>query len=166
MTDQTHRNTGRLDELGGLLVTYRLAIYLGGLAAIGAPLALRSAAGVTVPASVRAAITVATVSLMTVTYLFERRLGLDAGGDDAADAARGGADGRAGDATDRGEGGYPLRTRAAVAAAVLGLAAGVYLALETSLLAGLLFVAGSYLFAYLAYGGTGGNPRPDGGGGT
>lgn len=131
--------------LGAFLVTYRMAIYLGGVAVIGLPLVLHSAAGVTVPGSARLAITVATVGLMTVTYLAERRLGANAGGD---------GDGSAGSAS--AGGGYPLRTQVAVGAAVLGLAAGVYVGLEVSLLAGLLFVSGAYLFAYLAYAGDGG----------
>lgn len=139
--------TNDMDAPGGLgafLVTYRMAIYLGGIAVIALPLVIHGAAGVTVPRSARLAISVATVGLMTVTYLAERRLGreLDAGNDGLQGSGVGG-------------GGYPLRTRVAVAAAVLGLAAGVYVALEVSLLAGLLFVGGAYLFAYLAYEGEG-----------
>lgn len=173
MTDDTHTRDGPLDDLGGMLVTYRMAIYLGGLAVIGFPLAWREVTGETLPQSVRAAITVSVVSLMVATYLFERRLGIDDddahGADDGGDAAAdpGGADAReAGDASVEGHETYPLRSRAAVAAAVLGLAAGVYVGLETSPLMGLLFVAGSYLFAYLAYDrdGAGGPDRePDGG---
>jgi len=131
------------DDVAALLVGYRLLIYFGGLAVIGAPLALQAVAGVTTPTSVRAALTVAVVALMTVTYLSERRV-------DAPPTTRGatGADGSAAESSD---GGYPLRTRVAVAAAVLGLAVGVYVALEVSRVGGVLFVGGSYLFAYLAY---------------
>ncbi|MFC7098709.1 hypothetical protein [Halobaculum marinum] len=141
MTDDTPRPTdSAVDDLGGALVAYRLAIYLGGLAVIGLPLALREAVGVTVPPAARTALTVTTIAVMVVTYLFERRLGID--GDHAADT---------GGAT-AGDGGYPLGTRAAIAVAVLGLAAGVYVTLEVSVGAGLLFVGGAYLFAFLAYG--------------
>lgn len=134
-------------ELGGLLVTYRMAIYLGGVALIGLPLAIHSIAGVTVPASVRLAITVTTVGLMTATYFAERRS--EVGFDD--DQTGGDVD------SHPSEQGYSLRTRVAVASAVLGLAAGVYVGLEVSPVTGLLFVAGAYLFAYLAYRGDGGS---------
>lgn len=133
-------------ELGAFLVTHRIAIYLGGVAIIALPLVLHSAAGVTVSRSARLAITVAMVGLMTVTYLAERRLGTD------VDGAGGGSAGPA--SASRG---YPLRTQIAVGAAVLGLALGVYVGLEVSWLAGLLFVAGAYFFAYMAYEGDGGD---------
>ena len=128
-------------ELGSFLVEHRIVIYLGGVAIIALPLVLHSTAGVTVSRSARLATTVAMVGLMVVTYLAELRLGTD------------GDDGSAGPTTG---GGYPLRTQVAVGAAVLGLALGVYVGLEVSWLAGLLFVAGAYFFAYLAYEGDGG----------
>lgn len=144
-------------ELGAFLVTYRMAIYLGGIAVIGLPLVLHSAAGVTLPRSARLAITVAVVGLMTVTYLAERRLGTDVADGASGDVTDGaGGDGPDGPAATRSA--YSLRTRITVAAAVLGLAAGVYVALEVSLPAGLLFVVGAYLFAYLAYRIDGGEP--------
>ena len=130
-------------DVAAMLVAYRLLIYFGGLAAIGTPLALQNLAGVTTPVSVRAALTVSVVGLMVVTYLAERRVDARSTPD-----ATGGADTTSGGSSD---GGYPLRTRVAVAAAVLGLAIGVYVALELSPVGGVLFVAGSYLFAYLAY---------------
>lgn len=143
--------TDEIDSHGGLtalLVTYRMAIYLGGIAIVSLPLVLHSTAGVTVPVSVRAGLTVAIVGLMTATYVAERRHG------GAVDT--GNADDGTGK-SDRPDGGYPLRTRVAVAAAVLGLAIGVFVGIEVSPTAGLLFVGGSYLFAYLAYRGDGGD---------
>lgn len=131
------------EDVAALLVAYRLLIYFGGLAVIGAPLALQSLAGVTTPASVRAALTVTVVALMIVTYLSERRVG--------GPPTSGSAPGADASTADSSNDGYPLRTRVAVAAAVLGLAIGVYVALEVSRVGGVLFVAGSYMFAYLAY---------------
>lgn len=131
------------EDVAALLVAYRLLIYFGGLAVIGAPLALQSVAGVTTPTSVRAALTVTVVAVMIVTYLSERRVGGPPTSGSAPDADA--------SAADRSGTGYPLRTRVAVAAAVLGLAIGVYVALEVSRVGGVLFVAGSYMFAYLAY---------------
>ena len=143
--------------LGAFLVTYRMAIYLGGIAVIGLPLVLHSTAGITLSDSARLAITITTVGLMTVTYLAERRLGLDVdAGVDGDSVSTGGDSDRTVDSTSTG-GGYPLRTRIAVAAAVLGLAAGIYVALEVSIIAGVLFVGGAYFFAYLAYEGDGGD---------
>ena len=133
-------------ELGAFLVTHRIAIYMGGVAVIALPLVLHNAAGVTVSRSARLAITVAMVGLMAVTYLAELRLGTDV--DDSRDEATGRAS---------ASGGYPLRTQIAVGAAVLGLALGVYVGLEVSWLAGLLFAAGAYFFAYMAYEGDGGD---------
>ncbi|QLG26634.1 hypothetical protein HUG10_03355 [Halorarum halophilum] len=132
---------------GAFLVTYRMAIYLGGVAVIGLPLVLHNTAGVTVSQSARLAITIATLGLMTATYIAERRLGRDSD-------VTGDEDGTVGSDANTGE--YPMRTRIAVASAVLGLAAGVYVGLEVSWLAGLMFVAGAYFFAYLAYAGDGG----------
>lgn len=128
-------------ELGSFLVENRIVIYLGGVAVIALPLVLHSAAGVTVSRSARLAITVAMVGLMVVTYLAELRLDTDA---------------EDGSAEPPASGGYPLRTQIAVGAAVLGLALGVYVGLEVSWMAGLLFVAGAYFFAYMAYEGDGG----------
>jgi len=130
-------------DAAALLVGYRLLVYFGGLAVIGAPLALQAVAGVTTPTSVRAALTVAVVALMTATYLAERRV-------DGPPTSRSGT-GSDASAVGGSDDGYPLRTRVAVAAAVLGLAIGVYVALAVSRVGGVLFVAGSYLFAYLAY---------------
>ena len=129
-------------ELGSFLVANRIVIYLGGVAVIALPLVLHNAAGVTVSRSARLGITVAMVGLMVATYLAELRLGTDV--DDG------------GSAGSTSSGGYPLRTQIAVGAAVLGLALGVYVGLEVSWLAGLLFVAGAYFFAYMAYEGDGG----------
>lgn len=146
--------------LAKMLVTYRMTIYLGGIAILGIPLVLHSVAGVTPSTSVRAALTVSVVALMLVTYVAELRV--DEDDESAAGNATGGTDSPNGtdSSTERAAdvgGGYPLRTRASVALAAVGLAVGVYLGLERSILEGLLFVAGAYFFAYLAYEGNGEN---------
>jgi hypothetical protein len=41
--------------------------------------------------------------------------------------------------------------RAAVALSILGVAAGIYVALEVNPIAGALFVLGAYLFGYVGY---------------
>ena len=140
MASRTSGANGGVDALSRLLVTYRLPIYLGGLVAIGTPLAVASAFDVAVPPAARTAVVVASLGLMVVTYLAERRVGVP------DRAGRHGASGRGREGSE-----YSLAARAAVALAVLGVAVGVYLGLERDLLTGLLFVGGAYLFAYLGY---------------
>ncbi len=139
MASHTSNATGGVDALSRLLVAYRLPIYLGGLAVIGAPLAVAAAFDVAVPASVRTAVVVASLAVMVATYVAERRVGVE--------SSRGSDAGAGGDEREE----YPLAMRAAVALSVLGLAAGVYVGLERNLASGLVFVVGAYLFAYLGY---------------
>lgn len=136
MTSHARSNGGDGDPLA-LLAAYRLPIYLGGLIAIGTPLALAEVAGVVVPPAARTAVVGVSLAVMVATYVGERR-----------DRARGAA----GDG-ERPE--YSLRARLAVAAAVVGVAVGVYLAAAGDLVVGLLFVLGAYFFGYLAYRGEG-----------
>lgn len=147
--------------LAKMLVTYRMTIYLGGIAILGIPLVLHSVAGVTVSTSGRAALTVSVVGLMVATYVAELRVDEDDESSTAGSAAKdvdsaASTDSSTERAADVG-GGYPLRTRASVALAAVGVAIGVYLGLERSILEGLVFVAGAYFFAYLAYEGDGEN---------
>jgi hypothetical protein len=128
-------STRGVDELLRLLVAYRLLVYLGGLIAIGTPLALAVAFGVEVSTEARYAIVTASLGLMVATYVGERRVGLD----------------HVDDRTGEPEESYPLGMRAAVLLAVVGVAVGVYLALRGSPIRGLLFVAGALLFAQFAY---------------
>lgn len=134
MAPRTSRSAGGIDALAGLLASYRIPIYLGGLLAIGAPRLLDAAFGVDVPATVRTAVVVASLAVMVVTYVAERRVGVVETRETRADGEE-----------------YPLAMRATVALSVLGVAAGVYVGLERSPLAGLVFVVGAYLFAYLGY---------------
>lgn len=136
MASHTSSAAGRIDAVSRLLVAYRLQIYLGGLLAIGAPVVAASAFGVAVPPAVRTAIVVASLGIMVLTYVAERRVGV--------------AESREGEGGARTEE-YPLAVRVAVALSVLGVAAGVYVGLERNLAAGLVFVIGAYLFASLGY---------------
>lgn len=140
--------------LAKMLVTYRMTIYLGGIAILGIPLVLHSVAGVTVSTSGRAALTVSVVGLMVATYVAELRVDEE---DDESSASNVTDEETSTDRAADVGGGYPLRTRASVALAAVGVAIGVYLGLERSILEGLVFVAGAYFFAYLAYEGDGEN---------
>ena len=142
MASRTSGAAGGVEAVSHLLVAYRLPIYLGGLAVIGAPLAVASAFDVTIPPAVRTAVVVASLGLMVATYLAERRVGVP----DRSDGRTGAGRANSGEGSE-----YPLAARAAVAVAVLGVAVGVYLGLERDPITGLLFVGGAYLFAYLGY---------------
>lgn len=113
-----------------LLVAYRLIVYFGGLVLIALPLVLE-ALEIGFPATARVVIVAVVLTLMVLTYLGERRVGF-------------------GESETTGTS-YPLRTRLALAFALVGIAVGVYVTLEVSTLAGLLFIAGAYLFGYMGY---------------
>ena len=127
-----------------LLVAYRFFVYVGGLVVLGLPLLL-SMADVAVPQAARTVLTVAVLVAMVLTYVGERRVGHDH------------IDPRTGTATEH----YPLKMRAIVALAGIGIALGVYVAIEVNVLTGLVFVLGAYFFGYLAY--RGGFDGEDGG---
>jgi uncharacterized membrane protein YgdD (TMEM256/DUF423 family) len=121
-----------LDPLFRLLVTYRLLVYFGGLFVIGLPLLFR-ALDIELPGTARTVLVVVTLAVMVLTYLGERRVGY--------------ADSRTESATEE----YSLQTRLAFALALVGVAVGIYVALEVNTLTGLLFIAGAYLFGYMGY---------------
>lgn len=145
MTSETE--SGGLNPLFRLLVAYRFLVYVGGLFVIGLPLVL-SMVDVVVPRAARTVLVVAVLCVMVLTYVGERRVGHDH------------IDPRTGKSIEE----YPLEMRVAVALAVVGIAAGVYVAIEVNALTGLVFVVGSYFFGYLAYrGGFDGGDDGDGG---
>ncbi|GAB6859927.1 hypothetical protein ACFR97_03250 [Haloplanus litoreus] len=135
MASQTQSPDHAFGTLFRFLVTYRLFVYLGGLIAIGIPLALQRAYGTELSPGARTAIVVASLSVMIVTYIAERRVG------------QGHIDERTGESTES----YSLRLRASVATAVVGLAVGVYAIMEISVFTGALFILGAFLFAYMGY---------------
>ena len=124
----------QLDPLFRLLVAYRIPIYFGGLFLIGLPLLFR-ALEIELPATARTVLIVVVLVVMVLTYVGERRVGLDH------------VDPRTGRATEE----YSLRLRLSLALAALGVAVGVYVALEVSTITGLLFIIGAYFFGYMGY---------------
>jgi len=137
MASETRPSGRPFETLLRFLVAYRLFVYLGGLIAIGIPLALQRAFEMELSPGARTAIVVVSLGVMIVTYIGERRVGRD-----HAEAGTG-----ADDPTES----YSLRLRASVATAVLGLAIGIYVFLEVSRTAGVFFILGAVLFAYMGY---------------
>jgi energy-converting hydrogenase Eha subunit A len=135
MASQTQSPDHGFGTLFRFLVAYRLFVYLGGLVAIGIPLLLQRAYGTELSPGARTAIVVASLSLMIVTYIAERRVG------------RGHLDDRTGESTES----YSLRLRASVATAVVGLAVGIYAIVEINVFTGVLFITGAFLFAFMGY---------------
>lgn len=136
-----------LDTLFRSLVAYRVIIYIGGLIAITLPRILRMTAGIELAAPVRTLIVVVCLGIMILTYLGERRIGL--GTDDVNPTAS--------ESASTSESGYSRRTRTTVMIGLVGLAVGIYVAIEIDTLIGLLFIAGGLLFGQSAYRGETGN---------
>ncbi len=128
----TRTESGGLTPLFELLVTYRLLVYFGGLALITLPL-LFEAVGIAVPRTARVVLVGVVLTVMVLTYLGERRVGFSE------------SETRTTGKT------YPLRMRIVFVFALVGIAVGVYVALEVNTLTGLLFIAGAYLFGYMGY---------------
>ncbi|WP_435075918.1 hypothetical protein [Halococcus sp. AFM35] len=127
----TRTESSGLDPLFRLLVTHRLLVYFGGLFVIGLPLLFR-ALGIGLSGTARTVLVVVTLAVMVLTYLGERRVGF--------------SDSRTETTQD-----YPLKMRLVLALALVGIAVGIYVALEVNTLAGLLFIAGAYFFGYMGY---------------
>jgi hypothetical protein len=121
-----------LNSLFQLLVTYRLLVYFGGLFVIGLPLLFR-ALGIGLSGAARTVLVAVMLAVMVLTYLGEHYVGYF------------------GSRTESATEDYSLQTRLAFALAFLGIAVGIYVALEVNTFAGLLFIAGAYLFGYMGY---------------
>jgi hypothetical protein len=137
MASETQSAARPFGTLLRLLVAYRLFIYLGGLIAIGIPLALQRAYGMELSPGARTAIVVVSLGLMVVTYIGERRVGREHSG--------------SGTGVDDASESYSLRLRASIATAVVGLAVGIYVVMEVNPLTGAFFILGAVLFAYMGY---------------
>lgn len=131
----TDTNANALAALLELLVAYRGLVYVGGLVAIGSPLLFVHGFGIELPWAVRAAIIWVSLGVMLLTYVGERRVGTT-----RRDAR-----------PDEGRQPFSLRVRVALVMAILGVAVGVYAAIEVSLVVGLLFVVGAILFGQFAF---------------
>lgn len=130
---------GNPELLFRLLVAYRLLFYLGGLLAMSAPLLAAWAFGVEVAQPVRTTVVTVSFGVILLTYLAERRVGLD-----HVDPATGAPKEQ-----------YSTQLRASVVLAIVGIALGVYFLLRGNLPATLLFVGGAFLFFQRAYRGEG-----------
>lgn len=123
------------DLLFRFLVAYRLLFYLGALVAMSLPLGLVWLFDVHLPPAARTTIVGVSFGVILLTYLAERRVGLDH------------VDPRTGAPTET----YSHRMRASVVLGIVGIAAGVYLLLDERHAVGFLFLAGALLFFQLAY---------------
>ncbi len=129
----TTTDAAGLDPLFRMLVAYRLVLYLGGLIAISLPLGLAWVFDVELPPAVRTAVVGVSFAVILLTYLAERRVGLDQAGP-------------AGESTES----YSVRMRAAFLLALVGVAVGVYFLARGRLGVGLLFLGGAFLFGGMA----------------
>jgi hypothetical protein len=132
-------DSGRHVPLADVLVAYRLLIYIGGLLVISIPLVLSSAFGVVVPGTARTVLVGVTLTVMIATYIAEHYIGYDS---ESENESR--TDGESLPT-------YSLRLRIALALSTIGIAVGIYIALEIALFTGLLFIFGAYLFGYFGY---------------
>lgn len=128
-------NEGGPSLLFRFLVDNRLLFYVGGLIAISMPLGLVWLFGVELPPGARTAIVTVSFGIILLTYLAERRVGLE----------------RVHATDDRAREPYSARFRAIVFLAIVGIAVGIYLLLERDPIVGLLFLAGALLFFQQAY---------------
>lgn len=129
------------------LAGHRMAMYLGGLLAILSPTLLERS-GTALSPTARTLVILASLALMLATYVGERRFG----------KGRAAGSGTAADVTNPdtvSSATYSRRTRIIFVLAVAGFAVGVYVAIEVSRLAGIVFVVGAYLFGYFAFEGGG-----------
>lgn len=131
----TRQSASGLDFVARFLVSYRLLFYLGGLLAMSVPLLLRWGFDVTLPPAARTAIVIVSFSVLVVTYLAERRVGLD----------------HVDPVTGSPREAYSWRLRVSIVLALVGIAVGLFLVLDGSTAPGLLFLAGAVLFFQLAY---------------
>lgn len=124
-----------IQAIARFLVDHRMLLYVGALMAMSLPLGLVWLYGVELSPAARTTIVAVSFGVILVTYLAERRVGLD-----HADASTGAATPR-----------YPLRMRVGVVLAIVGIAGGVFLALDGRPAVGLLFLVGAVFFLQMAY---------------
>lgn len=117
------------------LVAHRILIYVGALIAISMPLGLAWAFDYELSPGARTAVVGVSMGVIVLTYLAERRVGLEHGGPETGSTAES----------------YSTRLQASIALAIVGIAAGVYVFLEHDEVAGLLFLVGALFFFQLAY---------------
>lgn len=134
------------------LAAHRLAIYAAGLLAIATPRLLRATADIGLGPTLRTAIVVVSLGVMILTYIGEQRNPDPAASQDDPSGTGSEPDRATATAEASGERPrYSRRTRAIFAAGIIGVVSGIYVALEVSVPAGLLFVFGAILFVQSAY---------------
>lgn len=149
------REASRPRRIARALATRRLFAYAAGLAIVTFPRALASL-GYSVPSALRTACLVLGLGLMVVTYASELWVGRseESAAEDRA------AEGRAAEPerrdvapsdTARGEPTYSRRDRIVISLSALGVAAGVYIALNIDQVTGLLFILGAFLFGQYGF---------------
>ena len=148
----SHANESGFDSLLRSLVAHRFAVYVGGLAVIALPALLRGALDLDVPATIRTLLVAVALGAMILTYLGERRVADEAAGEERR--LRPNAENRTpeGEASTVGSG-YSRRTRTTVAIGLVGIAIGIYVAIEVDTIIGVLFVVGGLLFGQSAFSG-------------
>lgn len=117
------------------LAAHRLAFYVGGLIAISLPIGLVWMFDYELPPAARTAIVGVSFGVIVLTYVAERRVGLEHAG------------ARTGETPES----YSTRLKASVALAIVGIAVGVYLLLGHDRIVGALFLVGALLFFQVAY---------------
>lgn len=117
------------------LAAYRLLFYLGGLLFMSVPLVAAWVFDFVFPEAARTAIVVVSFGAILLTYVAERRVGLD----------------HVDPVTGSPREGYSRRARVSVVLALAGIAVGVYLVIARNTAMGLLFLVGALLFFQLAY---------------
>lgn len=140
-------DAGAVPFLLRFLAAYRLLFYLGGLLVMSAPLGAAWVFDYEFPPSARTAIVGVSFAVLLLTYIAERRVGLD----------------HVDPVTGSPREPYSRTSRVSVLLAIVGIAVGIYLVLERNAAMGLLFLAGALLFFQLAYRAE--RPDEDGAGG-
>lgn len=147
----TRTNSGRHAPLVDILVTYRLLIYIGGLLVISIPLVLSSAFNVVVPGTARTVLVGVTLIIMIATYIAENYVGYNRENEREQQSVEYDRENEREQQSEDPTHTYSLRLRLALALSTVGIAAGIYIALEIELFTGLLFIFGAYLFGYFGY---------------
>lgn len=128
-------DAGALGFLFRFLVAYRILFYLGGLLVMSVPIGAAWILDVVLEEAVRTTIVVVSFGVILLTYIAERRVGLD----------------HVDPATGAPREPYSRQAWASVMLAIVGIAVGVYLVLERNTAMGVLFLVGALLFFQLAY---------------
>lgn len=134
----TQSTDGWISNLLQFFAAYSDVIYIAGVLVISIPVVLAWVFEIFVSSTVRFMVVGASLSVMILAYIGERRARFP-------DAEK---------SLDERKREYSTRTRLLVAGAVLGLGLGIYSAIEINLLVGGVFFIGAYLFTRLAFNST------------